>query len=327
MIKEEVVLNFLDLLNSAMNIDQVLQRSCDFLYNEFRLADCSIIHGKTKKRQNTASKAVLEIEFRVEQQVLGSNSFVFIRDPKSDICLSDCEGAKAVEFSILAFPISHNQKAVGVCIFYSGSDLSHQVELVSLLLSKLSVAASRAKHFADAQHCAITDLLTGLYNKAYFLEAIKGEISRSSRSQKPVSLILFDFDNFKELNDTKGHMEGDRILQNTGQLLKEQVRAMDIACRYGGEEFTVILPETSQDDAFAIAERLRTSVADAFEGVTTISLGVVTCMNASVDANNMIRQVDTALYKAKSLGKNRTVNFVIIDKSIAPIDIQEATSP
>ncbi len=321
---EGVLLQFLDLLNSAMNVDQVLQRSCDFFYTEFRLSDCSIIYNSNEKRQNAASPGLLEVETLVKQQVLESNSFLFIKDPKSDITLSDCEGAKSIDSPILAFPINHEQKAVGVCFFYAASDLSHQVEIVSVLLSKMSVACSRAKYFEDAQYCAITDLLTGLYNKAYFLEAIKTEIARGKRNQKPLSLVMFDFDNFKELNDTKGHIEGDRILKEVGSMLKEQIRSMDIPCRYGGEEFTIILPEISQDSAFAIAERLRKSVED--QGDTTISLGIVTCMNSSIDANSMIKQADAALYKAKSLGKNRTVNFVVIDKSIAPIDVQEATS-
>jgi len=327
MAHEDLLLKFLDLLNSAMNVDQVLQRSCDFFYTEFRLSDCSILYNSAKKRQNTASSGMQEAEAALKSQVLDSNSFLFIKDPKSDISLSDCRGVKALEHSILAFPVPHENKAVGVCFFYSSIDLSSYIELVSLLLSKMAVACSRAKYFEDAQQCAITDLLTGLYNKAFFLEAVKTEISRGRRNQKPLSLILFDFDNFKELNDTKGHVEGDRILKEIGMLLKEQVRSMDIACRYGGEEFTVILPETSQDAAFSIAERLRKSVEAAFSGLTTVSLGVVTCMNSSIDENTMIKHADAALYKAKSLGKNRTVNFVIIDKSIAPIDVQEASSP
>jgi diguanylate cyclase (GGDEF)-like protein len=321
---EEMLLKFLDLLNSAMNVDQVLQRSCDFFYTEFRLSDCSILYNSSKKRQNNASPGMQEAEGVLKSQVIDSNSFLFIKDPKSDISLSDCKSVKALEHAILAFPIPHEQKAVGVCFFYSSVDLSSYIELVSLLLSKMAVACSRAKYFEDAQHCAITDLLTGLYNKAYFLEAVRTEIARGRRNQKPLSLVMFDFDNFKELNDTKGHMEGDRILKEVGRLLKEQIRSMDIPCRYGGEEFTVILPETSQDDAFSIAERLRKSVESAFSGMTTISLGIVTCMNSSIDENTMVKHADAALYKAKSLGKNRTVNLVVIDKSIAPIDVQEA---
>jgi len=325
MIEKEVLLRFLDLLNSAINIDQVLQRSCDFFYSEFRLADCSISFNDKNKRQNKASLDLTEVEKVLEKQVIEANSFLFLKDPKSDISLSDCKGARAIQFSILAFPIQHENKASGICIFYSNNDLSYYVELVSLLLDKMSIAASRAKYFQDAQHCAITDILTGLYNKAYFLEALKTEVARGKRNQKPLSLVLFDFDNFKELNDTKGHVEGDRLLKETGVLLKKQIRSMDIACRYGGEEFTVILPEASQDSAFMMAERLRKGVEEQFEGLTSVSVGIVTCMNSSIDAESMIKQADTALYKAKSLGKNRTVNFVIIDKSIAPIDVQEAS--
>lgn len=325
MIRDDVLLRFLDLLNSAIHIDQVMQRSCDFFYSEFRLVDCVIIYDGAKKRQNKPAPGLLEIEAVLERQIVDSNSFLFIKSPQSDLSLAGCESAMNIDYSILAFPIQHEHKAIGVCIFYSGADLSYHVELVSLMLAKMSVAASRAKYFQEAQHCAVTDLLTGLYNKAYFLEALKTEVARGRRNQKPLSLVMLDFDNFKELNDTKGHMEGDRLLKETGRMLKEQVRSMDVACRYGGEEFMVILPETSQDSAFIMAERLRKSVESSFEGLSTISLGIVTCMNSSIDADGMVKQADIALYKAKSLGKNRAVNFVIIDKSIAPIDIQEAT--
>lgn len=326
MAHEDVLLRFLDLLNSAMNVEQVLQRSCDFFYSEFRLADFSVFYNGLQKRQNKASEGICEAEVLLRPQVIDSNSFLFIKDPATDISLEGCKSRKSVPCSVLACPIQHENKAAGVCFFYSNMDLSSQVGLVSLLLSRMSVACSRAKHFEDAQHCAVTDLLTGLYNKAYFLEAIKTEISRGHRNQKPLSLVMFDFDNFKELNDTKGHVEGDRILKEIGKLLREHIRAMDIPCRYGGEEFAVILPEALQDSAFSIAERLRKHAEVQFAGLTTISLGVVTCMNSSVSADSMIKQADAALYKAKRLGKNRTVNFVVIDKSIAPIDIQEAVS-
>ncbi|MEM4263928.1 MAG: GGDEF domain-containing protein, partial [Candidatus Woesearchaeota archaeon] len=90
-----------------------------------------------------------------------------------------------------------------------------------------------------------------------------------------------------------------------------------------GEEFTIILPETSHDSAFDVAERIRKKVQE--QGKITVSLGVITCMNSSVSPENLLKESDKALYKAKNLGKNRTVSFVIVDKSISPIDVQEAT--
>jgi diguanylate cyclase (GGDEF)-like protein len=191
-----------------------------------------------------------------------------------------------------------------------------------LLLEKLSVALGRAHRFQSAQYSAMTDALTGLYNKAYFLESLKNEIARSARSQRPISLVMFDFDNFKELNDTQGHVEGDRLLQQIGELLRASIRAIDIPARYGGEEFVIILPETAHDHAYSFAERLRATVQDKFP--TTISIGIATCLNASVSPETLLNEADKALYVSKRNGKNQTRNFLIIDKALGVIDVQQA---
>lgn len=319
----DVLLEFLDLLNSAMHIEQLLQISADFFYQKFHLLNCSLKYGKINHVVCKLSPEIDAAKKVVENQVFESNSFLLVLNPQRDMLLQSVEGVENIECSLLAFPIRHNKKAEGVCIFYSNENLSNQVELVSLFLSKLSIAVSRARYFEDAKHYAITDVLTGLYNKAYFAEALKNEVARGQRNQRPISLIILDFDNFKEYNDTKGHMEGDVLLRDAGKAVRENIRAVDIPSRYGGEEFTVILPETSHDAAFLTAERLRKRIEQ--QGKTTISLGVVTCMNSSVSPDNLLKEADAALYKAKRLGKNRTVNLVIVDKSISAIDVQEAS--
>jgi diguanylate cyclase (GGDEF)-like protein len=133
---------------------------------------------------------------------------------------------------------------------------------------------------------------------------------------------MFDFDNFKELNDTQGHVEGDKLLQQLGELLRASIRAIDIPARYGGEEFTIILPETQHDHAHSFAERLRETVQDKFP--TTISIGIATCLNASVSPETLLKEADKALYVAKRNGKNQTRSFLIIDKALGVIDVQQA---
>jgi len=164
--------------------------------------------------------------------------------------------------------------------------------------------------------------LTGLYNKAYFLEALKNEVARSQRSQRPISLLLFDLDNFKEYNDSYGHPKGDELLKQLGEVIRSTARSLDTSARYGGEEFAIILPETGHDAAFAIAERLRKTVQDSCP--TTISAGVCTCVNSSASPETLLNESDKALYVAKRNGKNQTRNFLIIDKALGVIDVQEA---
>jgi diguanylate cyclase (GGDEF)-like protein len=309
----DLLLEFLDLLNSAMHIEKLIQISCDFFYSKFKLNNCSIFYGEMRHAQNVLSPEIIAVWSVVEKHVLESNSFILISDPNKEMILQGIEGREKIGSSMLAFPISSKNKAEGACIFYSNENLSSYVELISVMLSKLSTAVSRAQSFEDAKHYAITDVLTGLYNKAYFAEALKNEVARGQRNQRPISLIMLDFDNFKVFNDTKGHIEGDVLLKETGQLIRESIRALDIPCRYGGEEFTVILPETSHDSAYDVSERIRKKVEEC--GKTKISLGVVTCMNSSVSPDTLLKETDKALYKAKSLGKNRTVNLVIVPGS------------
>lgn len=158
---------------------------------------------------------------------------------------------------------------------------------------------------------SITDGLTKLYNSRHFYNQLKGEIDRSNRYGHPLSLLLLDIDKFKGYNDTYGHLEGDKVLVRLGQTVKRCLRKMDSAYRYGGEEFTVILPETVGKEAETVAHRIRSAVqSDAFEvgdGNTltiTISVGV-TEYAPPEDIANFIQRADQAMYISKDNGRNR----------------------
>jgi len=157
------------------------------------------------------------------------------------------------------------------------------------------------------------DELTGLFNKRYFNQTILAEIDRSKRYGNPLSLVMMDIDNFKHHNDTYGHAEGDKVLERLGQILSSTVRTTDFACRYGGEEFAIVMPNTNSAGAQVLAERIRGEVAaqefyplPGERVCKTISLGLTEFVGGD-DRESLIKRADANLYKAKETGKNRVV--------------------
>jgi diguanylate cyclase (GGDEF)-like protein len=159
---------------------------------------------------------------------------------------------------------------------------------------------------------AVTDGLTGLFNHAYFLAALRRETQRAKRHGAKVSLAMLDLDDFKRLNDTRGHVEGDKVLVKSAELVGESLREIDIAARYGGEEFAVILPDTGRTGGFVVAERIRARLDAHFRrrrsaGTVTLSGGVATFPDDAPDHEQLVRRADEALYRAKAAGKNRII--------------------
>ena len=167
----------------------------------------------------------------------------------------------------------------------------------------------------EMEQLAITDPLTGIYNRRFFDEVAEKELERTRRSGSSLSLIMFDIDNFKQVNDTFGHLLGDEVLKNLADTCKENIRSMDFFTRFGGEEFLVLMPDTGQESAQETAERLRSVVAgkamattDGSDIFITISLGIATFEDEqSVDMNTMLDRADKAMYQAKEAGRNRVM--------------------
>lgn len=169
----------------------------------------------------------------------------------------------------------------------------------------------------NLKQMAITDELTHLYNRRQFYFQLEKEIERARRYHDPLSLILLDVDDFKKYNDSYGHVEGDQALEKLGEIIKRNVRIVDTAYRYGGEEFTIILPETGWTEAYFVADRIRR----AFEGFTfypkllhstitrrhlTMSIGLAE-YDPTFSMEDFVRYADNAMYKAKVKGGNRVI--------------------
>jgi diguanylate cyclase (GGDEF)-like protein len=172
-------------------------------------------------------------------------------------------------------------------------------------------SALRVSHLLRmlAQRAQI-DGLTGLYNRAHFNQRWDEEVSATQRHSRPLSLALFDLDHFKSVNDTYGHPAGDAVIQGLAKLLQRECRQSDVACRYGGEEFALIMPETLPQDAAAVCERVRESLSAIVwprhpERSVTCSVGVAGSQASAVPAERWLEVVDRNLYRAKKEGRNR----------------------
>jgi two-component system cell cycle response regulator len=188
------------------------------------------------------------------------------------------------------------------------------------VLKERRLTKDRNRILSKLENLAITDGLTKLYNLRHFYNQLEIEIDRSNRYGHPLALLLLDIDNFKTYNDTYGHLEGDKVLVRLGQIIKSCLRTMDCAYRYGGEEFTIILPETTGKEAKNVAHRIKTSVEiESFFPKSgdianvTISLGVTEYFRKEPVAT-FIQRADRAMYNSKAKGRN-AISFLLAENT------------
>jgi diguanylate cyclase (GGDEF)-like protein len=217
--------------------------------------------------------------------------------------------------SFMAVPMVSRGKVIGVMDARStrmGAFLDQDEKILSILAGSAALAIENALLHQKTQELTVMDDLTGLYNFRYFTRKLAGEIMRAERYHLPLSIIMIDIDWFKRCNDTYGHLFGNRVLQGLAVGIRECVREVDVICRYGGEEFAVILPQTKKADAQTIGERIRCRVeSDEFSPdradspvKVTVSLGIASFPENGRTSKELIAKVDQALYKAKGRGKN-----------------------
>jgi diguanylate cyclase (GGDEF)-like protein len=226
--------------------------------------------------------------------------------------------------SFISYPISIGARKIGLLNVadkrgggaYDASDL----ELVDLIAPQIALALERAvwQHRANQfQLMSITDPLTGLHNRRYLEARLSEELNRSKRYDVPMSFMMIDIDDFKLYNDRNGHQAGDRALEITAQCLRSTLRKEDVASRYGGEEFSILLPQTNLNEAGMIADRLRRTIINArFPhgetqplGSVTVSIGLSSLSPSLNSVEAIIRAADRALYYAKSHGRNRAYAY------------------
>jgi diguanylate cyclase (GGDEF)-like protein len=216
--------------------------------------------------------------------------------------------------AVLAVPILREHHLLGLVTAVDpeeGAFSDEDVEALSALAVQAGVAIENARLHRVVERQAVTDSLTGLANRRQFYEVLGREYERAQRFGQPVSLILLDIDDFKLINDSRGHLAGDAVLHSVAATLAEVIREIDLASRYGGEEFAVLLPQTGPEGAANLAERLRSEIAarsirfgtEEITGVTA-SFGVAAGPVHDQTQIDLIASADAALYQAKREGKN-----------------------
>jgi diguanylate cyclase (GGDEF)-like protein len=189
---------------------------------------------------------------------------------------------------------------VGVAV----ASMDYLYNIKSKLSEPKIIEETKSSFIAES---TVKDELTGLFLRDVFDVVIRKEIDRAKRNNTPLCLLMIDIDDFKQINDTHGHLKGDDVLRETGAVIDKSVRKMDVAARYGGEELAVIMPDTRIDYACNAGERLRQSIEQhRFDEITvTISIGIAEIDTSIDSAEKLIKIADRALYRAKKEGKNR----------------------
>lgn len=230
----------------------------------------------------------------------------------------DPRGGPNATGTVIGFPLVCRQRTTGVLVGIdpvpssSAPSLSPAVvETLLTLLEPAAIALDNALALQKAEALSVTDDLTRLYNPRYLNLVLRREAKRASRSGRPLSLLFIDMDGFKNVNTNHGHLMGSQALVEAGAIIRGSARETDVVARFGGDEFSVILPDTGRAGAVAVAERIRDRLRNfhflASEGLSvhlTASIGVATLPDAAGSAEELLRAADKAMYRVKDSGKD-----------------------
>ena len=223
------------------------------------------------------------------------------------------EGAGRVE-SVICLPLRVRNRTYGALQLincHPESMPSHEIYFLHALCDYAAIAIQNARSFEQIQQLTITDDLSGLYNARHLYDRLQHTLERSARTRKPVSLVFFDLDNFKSVNDTYGHLNGSRLLTEVGQLIRDSLALIESGYRYGGDEFVVLLPHQSKQRGLELARRLMQKLCttdfltDAGLNLhMQASFGVAACPDDGTDLHAIIRAADAAMYSVKNTTRN-----------------------
>ncbi len=227
-------------------------------------------------------------------------------------------GASLAAISTLCIPLSAQGETLGMLHASGpadGSEEDNDAAIIELMGEQLALAIANLRLRETLRQQSLRDPLTGLFNRRYFEESLRREMLRCERRRLPLALLVLDIDHFKSFNDSQGHSAGDAVLAHVGRCVASLVRAEDMACRYGGEEFTIVMPETDAASGVARAEAIRRAVSQQTIshngrtlGPVTVSIGVAAFPHDGVTPELLFEVADAALYQAKAEGRNRVLH-------------------
>ncbi len=286
--------------------------SCVYLY------ECDEAVFRLRASQGRSERAYRQ-EVGVSETILGET---FRRGlvQEHDVALGASSAAWAIDpadvRSQAAVPLRSGEQVIGVLVVASSTyrELSEtELDRLQVIGNQSALSLQNALLHQELERLSVTDRLTELYNHGYFHQRLEAEVERAARFRHPLSLVMLDIDDFKEFNDRYGHPRGDEVLRAVADIVRENLREIDVAARYGGEEFVIVLPETDTQGALSVAERVRRSVEESVFHVAeepasvrkSISVGIATYPVHAATSTQLVDAADKAMYDAKRDGKNQ----------------------
>jgi diguanylate cyclase (GGDEF)-like protein len=299
-------------LSGSIDLDEVLARTLEAA-RAIDGADATLVSIHESGDKPVVATAGLSAEDAKRQVISGPPTGHEARAVSIAYQYPPSLEAEDLVHSGLAVPVPGEAGPTGFIAIYSRSR-THRFEEAAIreleeLSQRAGPAIENARRFREARQLADLDALTGLHNRRYFHETLAREVARAHRYDRQLALIVLDIDDFKAINDRIGHLAGDGVLAETADRVREAVRSADVACRVGGDEFAVILPESTTDDADQLYHRLRGAISSrpvAHAGRLFVSAGIAELVPAD-DPTAFFERADEALYRAKELGKGQVV--------------------
>lgn len=328
--KLETMLQIGHAMSSILNLDELAEFIVNRITDVLKAKICSImlIDEEDESLYIQAAVGLEKLVVKATKIKLGESISGWVAQKGEPVLVTDIENdikfgrANLPQYktkSLLCIPLKIKEKVLGV-INVADKTIPGQenvftdedLRFLGVICNYAAIAIENAQLYGEVKNLAITDGLTSLFNHRYFQTHLQTEVARVQRYPHPLSLIMFDIDSFKSFNDTYGHPMGDLVLSQIAKAVKRNLRKVDIACRYGGEEFAVILPETKLNEAVVVAEKIRKSVEEMrFETGKamrkkrmTVSGGVAQ-FKPGMSKEDLVQYADESLYKAKSGGKNK----------------------
>jgi diguanylate cyclase (GGDEF)-like protein len=302
--QEELLIKVCALIQHAFEVGHVsvLLRDDDGLVlraSQGRFTACSAAEGRLPATTGLWGRALAAGKTLIENDVRTSVEYVgFYQETQSRMCI----------------PLVSFGQSMGVLILeseHAGSFHEGEVDSLEAVADICATAIQNAHYVERVKQLAYLDGLTGIFNRRFFELRIMEEIDRARRFQSGMAVVMVDIDQFKRLNDEFGHLLGDEVLRQVSSIFHQQLRKIDVVCRYGGEEFAILLSQTNPQHALAVAEKLRRLVESwQFPGVprpVTISAGVATFPDHGTSRDELVKSSDAGLYAAKQGGRNRVL--------------------